>query len=49
MTNWYLGTMGFSYKQWLGPFYPAGMKARSYLAYYAERLAMSVSQGGSLG
>ena len=29
--------MGFSYKQWLGPFYPAGMKSRSYLAYYAER------------
>lgn len=37
MTNWHLGTMGFSYKAWLGPFYPAGMAQRNYLSYYAER------------
>ncbi|MCA9949008.1 MAG: DUF72 domain-containing protein [Anaerolineales bacterium] len=35
--DWFLGTMGFSYKQWSGPFYPAGLKARNYLGYYAER------------
>lgn len=35
-TKWYLGTMGFSYKAWLGPFYPAGMASRQYLPYYAE-------------
>ncbi len=37
MTNWYLGTMGFAYKQWQGVFYPAGMAARNYLAHYATR------------
>ncbi len=37
MTDWYLGTMGFSYKQWDGPFYPAGLARRAYLPYYAER------------
>lgn len=35
--DWYLGTMGFSYKQWQGVFYPAGLAARHYLSYYAER------------
>ncbi len=37
MTQWYLGTMGFSYKPWVGPFYPDGLNSRHYLAYYAER------------
>ena len=37
MADWYLGTMGFSYKQWVGPFYPDGLNARHHLAYYAER------------
>lgn len=37
MTDWFLGTMGFSYKQWDGPFYPAGLAARQQLPYYAER------------
>ena len=37
MTEWYLGTMGFSYKQWIGPFYPDGLNARLHLPYYAER------------
>lgn len=26
--------MGFSYKQWLGPFYPAGMSPKNFLAHY---------------
>ena len=37
MFEWYIGTMGFSYKQWVGPFYPDGLVARHHLAYYADR------------
>ena len=37
MTDWFLGTMGFSYKQWVGPFYPDGLNARLHLTYYADR------------
>ena len=36
MTNWYLGTVGFSYKDWDGVFYPTGTPARSYLAHYSQ-------------
>jgi uncharacterized protein YecE (DUF72 family) len=36
MTNYYLGTMGFSYKDWSGPFYPEKLPARDYLSYYAR-------------
>lgn len=28
--------MGFAYKQWIGPFYPAGMVARNYLSHYSR-------------
>lgn len=31
-----LGTVGFSYKQWHGVFFPAGMPQRSYLSHYAR-------------
>ena len=34
-TSWHLGTMGFGYKQWLGPFYPAGMAPRNFLAHFS--------------
>ncbi len=27
--------MGFGYKQWLGPFYPAGMSPKQFLAHYS--------------
>ncbi len=37
MVDWFLGTMGFGYKQWSGAFYPRGLAAHSYLAYYSER------------
>jgi uncharacterized protein YecE (DUF72 family) len=37
MVDWYIGTMGFSYKQWIGPFYPDGLAGRHHLPYYAER------------
>lgn len=36
MRNWYIGTMGFSYQDWEGSFYPDGLPARSYLAYYSR-------------
>lgn len=32
----YLGTQGWSYKSWVGNFYPAGTIARDYLKAYAE-------------
>jgi uncharacterized protein YecE (DUF72 family) len=36
MKQWYLGTIGFSYKDWLGAFYPAGTNQRTYLLYYSK-------------
>jgi uncharacterized protein YecE (DUF72 family) len=36
MIDWHLGTMGFSYRDWNGAFYPAGMPAQEYLAHYAQ-------------
>jgi uncharacterized protein YecE (DUF72 family) len=34
--EWRVGTMGFSYADWAGVFYPPGMKAGEYLAHYAK-------------
>jgi len=36
MKSWYLGTIGFSYKDWVGAFYPAGINPRNYLSYYIK-------------
>jgi uncharacterized protein YecE (DUF72 family) len=36
MTNFYLGTQGFSYVHWKGVFYPSGIPAREYLAHYSN-------------
>jgi len=36
MTDWYLGTMGFSYADWAGPFYPETLAQRNYLGYYSR-------------
>jgi uncharacterized protein YecE (DUF72 family) len=33
-----VGTSGFSYAEWKGPFYPTDLAASGMLAYYAERL-----------
>jgi uncharacterized protein YecE (DUF72 family) len=33
----YLGTQGWSYKDWVGSFYPAGTAARDFLACYAQQ------------
>jgi uncharacterized protein YecE (DUF72 family) len=32
-----IGTSGFSYKEWKGPFYPEKIKSDAMLAYYGER------------
>lgn len=32
-----IGTSGYSYDDWVGPFYPEGMDKREFLGYYAER------------
>jgi uncharacterized protein YecE (DUF72 family) len=31
-----LGTCGFSYREWVGPFYPRGLAQTDYIAYYAQ-------------
>lgn len=36
MANWYLGTMGFGYKDWVSIFYPEGCRTPSYLPYYSR-------------
>jgi uncharacterized protein YecE (DUF72 family) len=35
----YVGTCGFSYKEWIGPFYPRAVKPNAMLDFYAERFA----------
>jgi uncharacterized protein YecE (DUF72 family) len=36
MSSWRLGTIGFSYKDWVGGFYPVGTTQREYLSYYSK-------------
>src|SRR5438270_12929320 len=36
--NVYVGTSGYSYKEWKGSFYPKGLPAPQMLRYYGERL-----------
>jgi uncharacterized protein YecE (DUF72 family) len=36
MTTILVGTSGYSYTEWVGPFYPKGTKADSYLVHYAS-------------
>ena len=33
----HIGTCGFSYRDWVGPFYPPGIKSLDMLPFYAER------------
>jgi len=35
----YIGTSGYSYKEWKGSFYPEKIPAKDMLHYYAERLS----------
>jgi uncharacterized protein YecE (DUF72 family) len=36
MSNIYIGTSGFSYREWIGKFYPKGIKVSELLSYYAN-------------
>lgn len=36
MINWYLGTMGFSYTDWTGSFYPETLAPHNYLKHYSR-------------
>ena len=36
--NLYVGTSGYSYKEWKGKFYPANLAAKEMLPYYAAKL-----------
>ena len=36
MVDWFIGTMGFAYKDWKQVFYPAEMDVSNYLAYYSR-------------
>jgi uncharacterized protein YecE (DUF72 family) len=35
--NLYVGTSGYSYKEWKGPFYPKDLPEKQMLRYYGER------------
>jgi len=35
----FVGTSGFAYKEWKGPFYPPELKPDDWLRYYAERFS----------
>src|SRR5207248_2319400 len=35
--RFFVGTSGFAYKEWIGPFYPPGTKSAGMLGYYAGR------------
>ena len=39
MAHIHIGTSGWHYGHWVGPFYPEGVKPEDYLAYYAGRFA----------
>jgi len=38
MARYWIGTSGWSYANWRGPFYPPGSEARDWLAFYAQHL-----------
>jgi uncharacterized protein YecE (DUF72 family) len=37
--RFFVGTSGFAYKEWVGPFYPPGTKSPGMLPYYASEFA----------
>lgn len=37
----YIGTSGFSYKDWVGPYYPADLPKARWLAFYAREFQVS--------
>ena len=34
--NVLIGTSGWGYDEWIGPFYPKGLKKKDFLIYYSE-------------
>lgn len=36
MVDWFLGTIGFTYPEWKGSFYPAGLPSNQALGYYSR-------------
>jgi uncharacterized protein YecE (DUF72 family) len=36
MVDYYIGTMGFSYTDWAGSFYPPGVRSSDFLVHYAR-------------
>jgi uncharacterized protein YecE (DUF72 family) len=36
MVDYYIGTMGFSYRDWSGVFYPSGVSPKDYLSLYSR-------------
>ena len=36
--RWRIGTSGYSYREWKGPFYPADLPQKRWLEYYATQL-----------
>lgn len=36
MVDWFLGTIGFTYPEWRGSFYPSGLPANQSLSYYSK-------------
>jgi len=37
----YFGTSGFSYKDWVGPYYPQGMPSSAWLEFYAREFSVT--------
>ncbi len=37
----HIGTSGYSYEDWIGPFYPRGMRQADMLVYYAEHFGFT--------
>ena len=35
----HIGTSGYSYEDWVGPFYPEGLSKRDYLSFYAGKFS----------
>lgn len=41
MKNILIGTSGYSYSDWVGPFYPSGTKQADFLEYYAKEFPIA--------
>lgn len=41
MVQVYIGTSGYSYRDWVGPFYPYGIRQEQMLAFYAEEFSFT--------